>query len=118
MHDITNNLAPQNILRVFTSYSTLLIKYTLITDYRSFSKGDYEIKFSRLDKQGKSFFSEWGPKCGITNLRVLENSKSIALKRKHMIALILQILSQTDYYPATYSQSSVTHPLIIFAIVF
>ena len=56
MHDITNNLATQNILRVFTSYSTLLIKYTLITDYRSFSKGDYEIKFSRLDKQGKPFF--------------------------------------------------------------
>ena len=55
----------------------------------------------------------------MTNLRVLENSKSIAfLKRKHLIALILQILSQTDYYPATYSQSSVTHPLIIFAIVF
>ena len=37
---------------------------------------------------------------------------------KTPIALILQILSQTDYYPATYSQSSVTHPLIIFAIVF
>ena len=50
MHDITNNLAPQNISRLFNTTDQVHAYNT-----RSSPRGDYEIKFSKLDKQGKSF---------------------------------------------------------------
>ena len=63
-------------------------------EHRSSSRGDYEIKFSSLDKQGKSF-SRLGPKYGIACLRVSENSQSIALKRKYMIAYFKSFRRET-----------------------
>ena len=50
MQDLKNNLAPQNILRLFNTTDQVHAYNT-----SSSSRGDYEIKFSRLDKQGKSF---------------------------------------------------------------
>ena len=57
------------------------MKYARITLDPSQGVNYYEIKFSRLDKQGKSF-QDWGPKCGIAYLCVLENLQSRALERK------------------------------------
>ena len=57
-------------------------------------------------------------------LRVLENPKIIALKRKYIIAHYKSFHRQTSANliyvirtNATYSHSSVTHPVIIFAII-
>lgn len=57
-------------------------------------------------------------------LRLLENPKSIALERKFIIAHYKSFHRQTHANliyvirtNATYSHSSVTHPLIIFAII-
>ena len=80
MHDITNNSAPQNILRLFNSTDQVHAY-----DTRSSSRGDNEINFSRLDKQYKSF-QDLGPKYGIAYLRVLEICQNKALKRKYMTA--------------------------------
>ena len=94
MHDITNNLAPQNILRLF--YSTDQVH---AYDTRSSSRGGKEINFSRLDKQYKSF-QDLGPKYGIAYLLVLEISQNKALKRKYMTAynyFKLSPLQTNDY---------------------
>ena len=110
---LSSNILPLNMLyfksvailmhehhRMFHIYSTLLIKYTL-TKLDPRQEGDYEIKFSRLNKQEKSF-PRLGAKmwnCIQLYLRVLEISQNETLKRKYMAALMLQILSRTNDYP-------------------
>ena len=73
MHDITNNLAPQNILRLLNSTDQVHDA----SDTRSSSRGDNEINFSRVDIQYKSF-QDLGPKYGIAYLRALEISQNKA----------------------------------------
>ena len=96
MQGITNNLAPHNILRGL--FNTTRIHAYVYNYTRSSSRGDYEIKFSRLDKQG-NHFQDWGPQYGIAYLRILEKSQSTPLKRKYMIVYLKSVLSQTDDYP-------------------
>ena len=53
MHGISNSLTPTDISNLFASQSNI--------HTRSFSRGDYYVKHSRLDKQTKSF-SRYGVK--------------------------------------------------------
>ena len=78
--NITNNSAQQNILHLFNTTDQV---HAYIT--KSSSRDDYEIKFSRLDKQVNkaNYFQDWGPKYGIAYLRVLEIFQNKALKREY-----------------------------------
>ena len=119
MHDITNNLAPQNILRLFNTTDQVHAYST-----RSSSRDDYEIKFSGLDKQGKSF-SRLGAKIWNCIPSVIRNLPKQSFKQK-IHDCLLQILSQTNDYPDLptllgqmqhIQNCPYIHPLVIFAII-
>ena len=113
-------LATQNILRLFNPIDQVHAYNT-----RSSSRVDYEIKFSRLHKQGKSF-SRLGTKIWNCIPSSIRNLPKQSFKKK-VYDCLLQIRSQTNDYPswstylirtnAKYSKSSVIHPLVIFAII-
>ena len=118
MHDITNNLAPQNILRGL--FNTTRIKYMFITTLDPRQEVITKLNFQDWINKA-NHFQDWGPQYGIAYLRILEKSQSIPLKRKYMIAYLKSVLSQTDdmiliYLPlvirthATYSKSSLSAP--------
>ena len=92
MQDISNNIPLQNILR---SSNTTDQVHAFGT--RSSSRSDCEIKFSILDKQGKSF-SRLGAKiwnCIPPSTRKLPKHNF----EKKIHDCLLQIHSQTDDYP-------------------
>ena len=90
--NITNNLAQQNILHLFNTIDQ-------VHDYntRSSSRSDFEIKFLRLDKQGKSF-SRLGAKIWNWIPPSIRKLLKYSFKKK-IHDCLLQIHSQTDDYP-------------------
>ena len=96
MHDTTKNLAPQNILRGL--FNTTRIKYMFITTLDPRQEVITKLNFEDWINKA-NHFQDWGPQYGIANLRILEKSQSIPLKRKYMIAYLKSVLSQTDDYP-------------------
>ena len=123
MQGITNNFAPHNILRGL--FNTTRIKYMFITTLDPCQEVITKLNFQDWINKA-SHFHDWGPQYGIAYLRILEKSQNIPLKRKYMIAYLKSVLSQTDFYPdlptLSYqdkcnAKSSLSHPLIIFAII-
>lgn len=90
--NITNDLAQQNILHLFNTTDQ-------VHDYntRSSSRCDFEIKFPRLDKQGKSF-SRLGAKIWNWIPPSIRKLLKYSFKKK-IHDCLLQIHSQTDDYP-------------------
>ena len=123
MQGITNNFAPHNILRGL--FNTTRIKYMFITTLDPCQEVITKLNFQDWINKA-SHFHDWGPQYGIAYLRILEKSQNMPLKRKYMIAYLKSVLSQTDFYPdlptLSYqdkcnAKSSLSHPLIIFAII-
>ena len=85
-------LATQNISRLFNTIDQVHVYNT-----RSSSRVDYEIKFSRLHKQSKSF-SRLGAKIWNCIPPSIRNLQKQSFKKK-VHDCLLQILSQTNDYP-------------------
>ena len=87
--NITNNSTQQNMLHLFNTTDQ-------VHDYntRSSSRSDYEIKFPRRDKRGKSF-SRLGAKIWNCIKKKKKNPQSTVFKRKYMIAYFKSIHRQT-----------------------
>ena len=91
MHDVSNHLTPSNI-------SSLFIASEQIHNYKTrfSSKGNYYVKFSRLNKQ-KDSLSRIGTKIWNSIPLYLRKLPKLSFK-KTLHAKLLQILSDEDDY--------------------
>ncbi len=92
MHDIANNTAPSGIVQLFNPFQNVHRHNT-----RACTRGDFELKRSRLNKQAKSF-SRTGVKIWNSipeNIRLLSKS---TFKNK-LTELLLALLSEQNQYP-------------------